>query len=752
MEYLIPGMIFAGSALMVYNVIRYAMFIKRNANLEKGTAAKGTTYIPLLLLIFFLVGYIGVGFSGIADILIASILLGGSVFVFLLLWVMFSIINNIRDTDKMLAARYEESKNRMDVLTKDSMSVLHVNLTKDEIEDLKGQFLYDSDFKAGSYTELIEARRANIVDRRRESQILSSLSRDGLLRFFDEGRTVVDETVLVRRGDGVVTFVSIEATLTKMPVSGDVVAFIVERPHNEEIVRRILLEKVLMDEYDRIAYIIGGRYKDFITNTGKKKGLILNAEEDDTYESIYLNHFLPAMRFDPVANAQKPNPLRLSVIEKALEKEDSYEVDAPFMIDGEEHYKHFVFYKINDEAKFYLMLLSDSTKVREEQEARNRELSDALAEAVRANEARSRFFTGISHSIRTPMNGILGFTELASKEDDPDTVRSYISKIDVCGRKLLVAVNDLFAMSLIESGNLVLEKSPADLAKLAEGTVSQIKLIEPEKELEVVADCSGLENTRVLCDEARINQILYRLLRNGAAFAPEQSRVTLSVAEDGDGDYVFRVTNKCAKLPPEIVENLFDAATWDANEDMSVLPGVGIGMTVAKALIDLMNGTVDVRCTDETMEFTIRIPLEADPSAASGPDGGESGLGSLSLLVVDDNEINREIAKLMLEGEGHKVDLAENGAEAVDRVKESGGRYDVVFMDVQMPVMNGYEATAAIRALPDASLASIPIIAMTANAYQEDRDAALNAGMTGYVPKPIDPASIRAALEKVLSK
>ena len=180
-------------------------------------------------------------------------------------------------------------------------------------------------------------------------------------------------------------------------------------------------------------------------------------------------------------------------------------------------------------------------------------------------------------------------------------------------------------------------------------------------------------------------------------------------------------------------------------------PAGSVKDRVAKAMIDLMGGTVTVESADGAVEFVIRLPIESVP-AGNGANGGDKELGSLKMLVVDDNEVNREIANLLLTGEGHEVELAENGAEAVEKVSSSGGRYDVVFMDVQMPVMNGFEATAAIRALPDEALASIPIIAMTANAYQEDKNEALDAGMDGYITKPINPDDIRAVLIKVLAK
>lgn len=758
MQYLILTMIFAGSALMVYNIVRYGMFLKRNADLERNGKLTSIHAIPLVLLIFFLVAYVIVGFSGIADVLIASILLGGSIFVFMLLWVMFKIIDHIKDTEQVLAARYEEIKDNIVALTKDSTAVMRVNLTKDEIEELSGDYLYDSDHESVRYSDLIEARGKYLLDPDFYETRFPLFTRDGLLKQYQEGHTSVAETALVLRSDGTPTYVKFAVTLTKMPVSGDVVAFIVESPYNMEVVRTILLEKVLMDEYNRIAYIINGNYKVLVSNAGKKAGMILQNDEDDTYESIYYNYFLPAMSYDPAEHGNRPNPLRLSVIEKELEDKDSYVVDAPFTVNGEALYKHIVFYKIDERAKFYLMLISDSTKLREEQEQRNRELSDALAKAVKSNESRVRFFTNISHELRTPLNGVLGFTDLAINESDPATVRSYLSKVRLSGQRLLSIINDLFTISLIDIGTLTLEETETDLSRLAGEIASFASEIGAEKELSVEVRTADVDGETVICDAQRITQIFDRLLVNSASFAPAKSRVLLTVSSGENADktlrtYRFTVENKGVKIPKEVIPKIFKQSAW---YEFSDIPGAGIGMAAAKKLLDIMGAEVDVRSEDDTVVFDIRIPLRR----VSGPDDADTARGPaeaaeqrpLRLLVVDDNEINREIANLILTGEGHTVELAVNGAEAVEKVRESaGGRYDAVLMDVQMPVMNGFEATANIRALPDKELAAVPIIAMTANAYQEDQNEALAAGMNGYVSKPIDPGRLREVLMNILS-
>ena len=752
MKYLILGMIFSGSALMVYNIIRFAIFIRKNNELEKKDEFDWRTAVPLLLLIFFLIGYVVVGLSGIANIMIASILLGGSIFVSMLLFVLYSIVGHVRDTEQILARRYDEIKDQITAITKDSIATFIVNLTKDEIEERSGEALYDSDYESDSYSDMIRARGQHVIEAGFLDSKGSVFTRDGLLDRFNEGITDFSEVLLIRRNDGTASFVKFKATMTKKPVSGDVVAFIVERPYNEEVVRQTLFEKVLMDEYDRIAYLINGSYKVIASNAGKKKGLLLKDDDEDTYESIYFNYILPAMEYDRNKNDGKPNPLRLSVIEKELAENGLYVVDAPFTVDGELLYKHFFFYLIDKNAKFYLMLLSDSTKMREEQDTRNRELSEALDAAVRSNESRIRFFTNISHNIRTPLNGVLGFANLASQEKDVATIRSYLTKLTASGQRLLSMMNDLFTMSLIESGALSIESEPTDLAALVSGVVSRMIEAHPEKELTITADVSALPDGLVMCDEGRVTQIVERLLENSVIFAPEKGTVSLSVSKESDKEptYLFCVKNKGQRIPDDVIDHIFEPEMWSMTGAVGDDSGAGIGMTVSKALIDRMGGTAKVISDGDDITFEIRLPLESAVGEQAPEDLGD--LGSLTLLVADDSEVNREIAQLILTGEGHKVDLAADGSEAVELMKSSGGKYDAVLMDVHMPMMNGYEATAAIRALDDPELSSVPVIAVTANAYQEDQNAAYAAGMNGYVTKPINPDDIRAALKKALLK
>ena len=757
MRLLIGIMIFAGSGLMVYNIIRYGTFVKNSRSLEQQSIRNGLLVTPLLLLIFFLIGYVFVGLSGIANLLIAGILLGGSIFVFILLLVMFSIIRHVRDTDQVLAHRYEEMRAELNAITRDSLAAFLVNLTRDEIEERAGTYLYDSDYLSDTYSDMLRARAEYVLEADFAGPENSKFQRERLLQLYSEGQTFESEEILVRRKDGEAGFVRFEATLSKMPVSGDIVGFFIERPYNEEVVRRTLLQRVMMDQYDRIAYMIDGKYRVVISNAGKKKTLLLPDDEDDTYESLYLNYILPAMPKDR-DKTSAPNPLRLSVIDRELARNPVYDVNAPFIIEGETRYKHIIFYRIDGRAKFYLMLIADSTQLQEEQKARNQQLSDALEQAVHAREAQSRFFSRVSRDLQNPVDSILQSAAAAAGEGDRARTGQYLEKIGASGRQLRNLLEDLLAMSQIDSGSLELEEKPADLRMLAEGLMEQFASEKREKQLSFHTEASGLRRSAVLCDEERLRRVLSRLLENSCAFAPDGGTISLTVSqgEAAEGEKLpceFCIRNGGVKIPADALEHIFEEDSWADNSHRDQLPGVGLGMTVAKAFVDSMGGSIHIR-SGEDGDVSVRIELAFLPVPAEAADDGaqSGGEGALHVLLVDDNEINREIGELMLTGEGWSVDLAADGAEAVAAVSAAApGTFDLVLMDVNMPVMNGYEATAAIRALPDPALAGIPIVALTANAFREEAKEALQAGMNGFVSKPIDPAAIRRELERIRS-
>ncbi|MBR3569416.1 MAG: amino acid permease [Oscillibacter sp.] len=397
---------------------------------------------------------------------------------------------------------------------------------------------------------------------------------------------------------------------------------------------------------------------------------------------------------------------------------------------------------------------------------REKDMEIQKIQAERSNKAKSTFLSNMSHDIRTPMNAIIGYTTLSQKEEGiPPRVADYLTKIDASSRHLLALINDVLEMSRIESGKMELEPQKCDLVK-AMGEVRDLFATQMEtKRIRYSVVAEGLANKTVLCDVNRLNRVLLNLISNAYKFTPEGGSVTVTLtqtgapADDGKAPYELRVKDTGMGMSPEFAAKVFEAYERERTTDVENIQGTGLGMAITKSIVDLMNGEIDVETEKgKGTEFIIRVEF---PIVEEEPEGGEgqSGEGAapeidfskVKLLLVEDNEINREIATILLEEAGFQLDEAENGKIAVEKIAASRpGDYQLVLMDIQMPVMNGYEAAQAIRALDNPELAKIPIVAMTANAFSEDIQAAKDAGMDSHIAKPIDVAKMMETLTEVL--
>ena len=397
-------------------------------------------------------------------------------------------------------------------------------------------------------------------------------------------------------------------------------------------------------------------------------------------------------------------------------------------------------------------------------EERQRQLLQAaLDRAESANRAKTTFFSNMSHDIRTPMNAIIGYTTLAQKVPDvPEECREFLNKIEASGEHLLSLINDVLEMSRIESGRFDLDLEPCDLRQVMNQVRDLFANQMEMKGLKYEVSVGDVQTPWVLCDKSRLDRVLLNLISNSYKFTPSGGTVAVSLEQTGlkadVAAFTLRVRDNGIGMSSEFADTVFDAYTRERT--VKSIQGTGLGMAITKNIVDLMGGEISLETAPgQGTEFRIdiRFPVaeeEAEQVKASDePAAPQLDFSQMRLLVVDDNEINREIATMLLEESGFQVDTAEDGQLAVQAVEASKpGDYQAVLMDVQMPVMNGYQATRAIRALPDPELSRIPIIAMTANAFAEDVQAAKDAGMDDHIPKPIDLLVILDTLTRVLTE
>jgi len=393
---------------------------------------------------------------------------------------------------------------------------------KDEIEELDGAELYDGDRSCTSYSALIAARRPYVLTETGEAD---RLTRRALLDAYAAGETEAAAVVPIRRPDGRICFVRLAAALTEQPETGDVMAFITETDHNDQTVGETVLQTTLREHYDMVAYLAGERFGVVIGDLNhSRRGSLAPCVRTGDYASYLDACVLPYARGEEDAGAL----LSLSAVEAHLKDDPVWEVNLPFELDGETYFKRFAFYEMDRRAHFYILLLDDTTEVHREQTLRNRRLAEALQEAKRANEAKTVFFSNMSHDIRTPMNAIIGFADLARRSDDPELVRQYLDKIAASGDHLLALINDVLEMSRIESGKMQLEPTATDLVSAMEQVHDLFVGQMSAKGIGFTVETSVTDRW-VLCDKTRLDRVLLNLISNAGKFTPEGGSVAVTL-------------------------------------------------------------------------------------------------------------------------------------------------------------------------------------------------------------------------------
>ena len=421
---------------------------------------------------------------------------------------------------------------------------------------------------------------------------------------------------------------------------------------------------------------------------------------------------------------------------------------------------------IKETGNFLLAFMNVDDEIEHEMKQKKL-LQDTLSMAESASHAKTMFLSNMSHDIRTPMNAIIGFTTLALNHiSEQAMVKTYLDKIKSSSNHLLSLINDVLDMSRIESGKMKINKTVSTVEKIV-GDVdtvmqSQIQM----KHLEYSLIKRGNLTRPVMMDGLRLNQILINIVGNAVKYTPEYGKVQFMITEmpsisDNTSSYHFRIKDNGIGMSKKFLEKIFTPFERDENKAIAKIQGTGLGLAITKSLVDIMEGSIFVKSEEgKGSEFLICFDLEnAKEGELSVEEKKENVYESsvidsfkgVRVLLVEDNELNREIATELLKTVGFILDEAENGSQAVQMVNDSpAGYYKVILMDVMMPVMNGYESTKKIRSLEDKAKANVPIIAMTANAFEEDKNQAIECGMDKFVSKPFDINDLLVKLKEMI--
>lgn len=391
----------------------------------------------------------------------------------------------------------------------------------------------------------------------------------------------------------------------------------------------------------------------------------------------------------------------------------------------------------------------------------NRRLRESVASAEQANQAKTLFLSSMSHDIRTPMNAVLGMTDIARRNiNDPECVSECLNKVTVAGNHLLTLINDILDISKVESGRMKLSPSSFSIERAISGVEDMIRPLLLEKRLDFTGTYTDIPHKYIVADELRLNQIIINLLTNSVKYTKPGGKISFTVREDAvpDNDSLTRlvlvVEDNGIGMSQEFQKTMYDSFSRATNSQINKIQGSGLGLAIVRQMVDLMGGAIT--CDSKPgrgTKFTVAIDVPVAETLAETDGDSESGnvdISGMKVLVAEDNDLNWEIIASMLEEYGVSCERVENGQECVDRLRASpDGAYDMILMDVQMPMMNGREATTIIRQSERAYVRNIPIAAMTADAFEEDVQACLDCGMNGHISKPVNIQKVLDFLNSV---
>lgn len=605
-----------------------------------------------------------------------------------------------------------------------------------------------------------------IPDDQARAETFKTFNRDALIAAYENGTVELSREVQSYFDDGTIRWARITARIILNPQSDHIESILYGMDISEEIEQRQAFEQethqhlalfnTLAKDYLNV-YLIQPKTDSIRVlklDGYMTAGLSQDRSAEYPYSRIYEQYIVDRVHPDDQNSLRKA--MSLPMVMDELAKYPEYIGTYRILEDGQTHFYQFK-YRLadNNEGVVAGFQNIDSTIAteREQQDL----LKMALTAAEEANEAKSAFLSSMSHDIRTPLNAIIGFNNLATEHlDDRKALEHYLENVRVSSNHLLDLINDVLDMSHIESGKIEVNEQPMHLLHMFDDLRTIIGGSADAAGLDLVFDTSNIIHENVLADELKLKKVLVNILGNAVKFTDAGGTVTFRAKEKQlrSSDYahfIFSVTDTGIGMSEDFQKHVFEAFAREHEQTSEAASGTGLGLSIAKSLVNYMNGTIHVESAPgkgSTFVVTIHLrvidePLdkewEARHSSLSEHSRDASFLRGKKVLLVEDNDLNREISAEILKAAGLSVSTAPDGAIAVDIIEASDPQaFDIVLMDIQMPNMNGYEATRAIRKLSDPRRASVPIIAVTANAFSNDRDEALAAGMDGHIAKPID--------------
>lgn len=670
----------------------------------------------------------------------------------------------ISDITEQYLAR-EESYRRAGVYTSmveqlhtaadSSLTVMRCNLSTGLIEEADGNDLYDTDRAGESVEAAGKIRRESLLVERDRERFDECFRIERLMDRFYKGAPPATFVAYCRRQSGRHCFVRFTRSVAHAPTSGELILFGTETEYNDEKVSEVLNEKVLVQQYDMVTYIVDNNYSVVIGDASKiGKGSIFPKYHSGIYTDYIHDQVLPAASAVTHDIAELEHALAPETIAEQLEDNESYTINVTCEIDGVTYYKRFTYYVVDRDMRFFLLLKSDVTDVLKQEREQNEMLALALKEAEHANVAKTSFLSSMSHEIRTPMNAIIGLNSIALKDTSlSDRTRSYLQKIGESAGHLLNLINDILDMSRIESGRMTLHKEEFSMADMLEQINIMIQSQCNDKGLDYECHIIGEINEWYFGDDTKLKQIIINILSNAIKFTEAPGSVTFTVEKiasyERQTTLRFIIKDTGIGMDEEFLPRIFDAFTQEDASRRNKYGSTGLGMAITKRIVEMMNGTIDVKSKKgEGSTFVVSITLKNCDNNHRDVMGFD--FSEVKALVVDDDEVALEHAGIVLEDIGVAVDTSSSGTEALLAIEIRHAKqdpYNLVLVDWKMPERGGVDVTREIRRR---YRNETRIIALTAYDTEDIMQEAAAAGVDSFISKSDFPTVIRREIERVM--
>ena len=668
-------------------------------------------------------------------------------------------ITEIKKNELRAQNLYESARTELENLSSSRLLTLRINLTQDIIEHFHGREQYPHDVKGKKFSESFNNRVLKFPLERDRKKFSDRFNRKSLLASYERGEKSVKEVLFSQRPDGKKCFIEYNITLTRNPATGDIMAFATESDYNTKMVNNSVLRKVLVEQYDMITYIIEDTYGVVIGDSSRiTRGSIFPKRISGSYSEYLEKQVKPVLIGSEKEVQDNLKALSLETIEKKLSHRDSCEVNISCFIDSEIFYKRFVFYVVDREAKFYVLLKSDTTKIQREQIRRNSQLKAALDNANQASIAKTAFLSSMSHEIRTPMNAIIGLGNIALKEPNISArTRSHLVKISESAKHLLSLINDILDMSRIESGRMILKNEEFSFRAMIEQINSIVSSQCADKNLTYNCNIIGKVDDFYIGDDMKLKQVLINILGNAVKFTPSGGKINFIVERiaqfSNKSTLRFIVKDTGIGMDEDYIPHIFDVFSQENSSASSAYGGTGLGMPITKNIVEMMNGNISVKSKKGVgSEFSVNITLrdsekvlEVDKKVSINP-------GDLKVLIVDDDKVSCEHAQLVLQEVGISSDIATSGKDALEMIKLKTARreaYNILLIDLKMPEQNGIEVTRQVREIIGNKSA---IIILTAHHWDDVIAEALEAGVDKFMAKPLFASSILTEFSQAIEQ